>query len=387
MTARSVELAEEARTAMWWFVAFGGLIFTGSLLVAHSVGQRLSDRTIKLAEVAQAIQKGYLTQRAEDGVRDELGTLGLAFNQMTDDLTTLNRTLETQVQERTAELRTSEAHIVTIPGFDETMVVVRDITERKAHEKRLRDLIRSRDEFIASISHELRTPLTAVMGFAELLRDTESDSSPAEQEEMSQLITEQASDIANLQVARVPVDLRAQLAQVIEASREASAHQIRIVGGPLSALGDPARIRQVLRNLMTNAFRYGGKRIEVQMHTDGTRAFLTVCDDGPGVPEEDREAIFGAYERSHTDRGLPGSVGLGLTVSRSLARLMVGDLTYRYDHGTSIFELTLPAANQPTPISLRSTHKACHESAPQMRVEPTRRQPPSGTTPRSWFVR
>lgn len=197
MTARSVELAEEARTAMWWFVAFGGLIFTGSLLVAHSVGQRLSDRTIKLAEVAQAIQKGDLTQRAEDGVRDELGTLGLAFNQMTDDLTTLNRTLETQVQERTAELRTSEARIVTIPGSDETMVVVRDITERKAHEKRLRDLIRSRDEFIASISHELRTPLTAVMGFAELLRDTESDISPAEQEEMIQLITEQASDISN----------------------------------------------------------------------------------------------------------------------------------------------------------------------------------------------
>lgn len=165
--------------------------------MAHSVGQRLSDRTIKLAEVAQAIQKGDLTQRAEDGVRDELGTLGLAFNQMTDDLTTLNRTLETQVQERTAELRTSEARIVTIPGSDETMVVVRDITERKAHEKRLRDLIRSRDEFIASISHELRTPLTAVMGFAELLRDTESDISPAEQEEMIQLITEQASDISN----------------------------------------------------------------------------------------------------------------------------------------------------------------------------------------------
>lgn len=268
--------------------------------MAHSVGQRLSDRTIKLAEVAQAIQKGDLTQRAEDGVRDELGTLGLAFNQMTDDLTTLNRTLETQVQERTAELRTSEARIVTIPGSEETMVVVRDITERKAHEKRLRDLIRSRDEFIASISHELRTPLTAVMGFAELLRDTESDISPAEQEEMIQLITEQASDISNtvenlvvaaqaeidtLQVARVPVDLRAQLAQVIEASREASAHQIRIVGGPLSALGDPARIRQVLRNLMTNAFRYGGKRIEVQMHTDGTRAFSRSVMTGQECPK------------------------------------------------------------------------------------------------------
>ena len=69
---------------------------------------------------------------------------------------------------------------------------------------------------------------------------------------------------------------------------------------------------------MTNAFRYGGKRIEVQMHTDGTRAFLTVCDDGPGVPKEDHEAIFGAYERSHTDRGLQapsGSASLSLAPS------------------------------------------------------------------------
>lgn len=70
---------------------------------------------------------------------------------------------------------------------------------------------------------------------------------------------------------------------------------------------------------MTNAFRYGGKRIEVQMHTDGTRAFLTVCDDGPGVPEEDREAIFGAYERSPTpieDFQAPsGSASLSLAPS------------------------------------------------------------------------
>lgn len=450
MVERSLELANDGRTAMWRFSAFGLLILTGSLLAAGRVGRRLSKRTIRLAGVARAIQEGDLSQRADGSGGDELGTLGVAFNQMTDDLMTLNRSLEAQVQERTAELRSSEARsqamleanqdlivrvspdgfyldfihttamasegsaifppteqfvgkhinevltpelaksvlsanqraletgevqhleyrflvggelrdrearLVPIPDSEETMVVVRDITERRAGERRVEEMIRARDEFVASISHELRTPLTAVIGFAELLQDTDSGLSPAEQEEMIQMITEQASDISNivedllvaartemdtLHLAQVPVDLSAQLAQVLEASREASARHIEIVNGGAAALGDPGRVRQILRNLLSNAIRYGGEHIEVHMHTHGTKAFVQVRDDGPGVPEQDRETIFEAYKQSSSVPGLPGSVGLGLTVSRSLARLMGGDLTYRYHDGTSIFEVTLP---------------------------------------------
>jgi len=467
LTDRSTELANKARTSMWQFSAFGVLILTASLLVADVVGRRLSHRTIKLATVAQAIQDGDLSQRADTETGDELGTLGLAFNQMTDDLTTWNRTLEVQVEARTTQLRASEAlnramleaipdlifrlssdgvyldfifldaetpdapqifppptlfvgkhidevlpptlagkfmsasrrarrsgevqyleyqypmgdtlrereaRIVTIPGSDETMVVVRDITVRKAAEDDLRELIRTKDEFIASVSHELRTPLTAVVGFAELLRDSESDLSPAEQEEMIGSITEQASDISNivedllvaaraeidtLHVSQVPVNIRAQLAQVLEASREASADQIEIVGGPVTALGDPGRVRQILRNLLTNAVRYGGDHIQVQMNSNGSRAFVQVCDDGPGVPEQDRETIFEPYQRSHVTPGRPGSVGLGLTVSRSLARLMGGDLTYRYQDGNTIFEVILTVPDQSS-----SKERSRFETAP-----------------------
>jgi signal transduction histidine kinase len=144
----------------------------------------------------------------------------------------------------------------------------------------------------------------------------------------------------------VPVNLRAQLAQVLEASREALADQIEIVGEPVTALGDPGRVRQIIRNLLTNAVRYGGDHIEVRMHTDRSIAYIQVCDDGPGVPEQDRETIFEPYHRSHTTPGQPGSVGLGLTVSRALARLMGGDLTYHYEDRGSIFEVALTAPNQ-----------------------------------------
>lgn len=450
---RSKELADEASTAVWRFTAFGVAILAASLLVAAGVGRRLSKRTNRLARVARAVQEGDFSQRADVGTGDELGTLAVAFNHMTDDLTTLSRTLETRVEDRTAQLRGSEARIramleaipdlifrlsadgtcldiqvtgapqlfslrelfvgkhlhevlpaelagkvmsasrrarqsgevlhleyqlpldeelreheariVAIPGSDETMVVVRDITDRKADERRILELIRSKDEFVASISHELRTPLTAVVGFAELLRDAGAGLSSAEQEEMIVTITESASDISNivedllvaarakideLHVTQVSVNLRAQLAQVMEAWRERAAVQIEIVGGSVTALGDPGRIRQILRNLLTNARRYGGDHIQVRMHDDGTTVFLQVCDDGPGIPKQDHKTIFEPYRRSHTTPGLPGSVGLGLFVSRTLARLMGGDLTYRYQNGNSIFEVTLPvASNLPGP--------------------------------------
>lgn len=67
-----------------------------------------------------------------------------------------------------------------------------------------------------------------------------------------------------------------------------------------------------------------------------------MADDGPGVPKGQRDLIFEPYHRAHESKGMTASIGLGLTVSRQLARLMSGDLTYRFQEGQSIFELVLP---------------------------------------------
>ena len=72
------------------------------------------------------------------------------------------------------------------------------------------------------------------------------------------------------------------------------------------------------------------------------RAILRTCDNGSGVPEDERERIFEPYASARGVRAHAGSIGLGLAVSRELARLMGGDLTYRYQDDESIFELTLP---------------------------------------------
>jgi signal transduction histidine kinase len=110
----------------------------------------------------------------------------------------------------------------------------------------------------------------------------------------------------------------------------------------VAALGDPLRVRQILRNLLTNAGRYGGDEVSVEVGVAGTTAWLAVSDNGQGVPEKDAELIFDSYQRSDNAVQEPKSVGLGLSVSRKLARMMGGDITYSRRDDLTRFELTLP---------------------------------------------
>jgi signal transduction histidine kinase len=112
--------------------------------------------------------------------------------------------------------------------------------------------------------------------------------------------------------------------------------------GEGEALADPMRTRQIARNLISNAVRYGGSEVRVTVSTEGNAVLLTVSDNGPGVPEDEKESIFQAFSRASGFEGRPGSIGLGLTVSRYLADAMQGSLTYRRLDGISRFRLALP---------------------------------------------
>jgi len=229
--------------------------------------------------------------------------------------------------------------------------------EREADRTRLTEVIRSKDDFLATVSHELRTPLTAVLGFGRLLQERLSWLSDDKRDELVAGVVRNGTDLANivddllvagkaeidaLQVTRVPVDLRAQAAQVIDAFGHGHDNHIEFDGDGVVAMGDPDRIRQILRNLVSNAIRYGGSAIRVETRDHAETASLLVFDDGVGIPHEDRERIFQRYQRAHAARGVSGSFGLGLAISRELARLMSGDLAYRREHGRTVFDLSLP---------------------------------------------
>jgi PAS domain S-box-containing protein len=237
-----------------------------------------------------------------------------------------------------------------------------DTTEQHQAEQRLMDLIASRDELIASVSHELRTPLTAVLGYAEILLEA-VPGTPAGHGLMLQEIVNQGSDLVaiiedllvfaqsdanTLKVSPVPLDLRDQVTLVLESLKgEISVDHITISGPRVSALADPVRVRQVLRNLLSNASRYGGDAINVEFEQIGSEVSVSVSDDGNGIPPHDRERVFEPYQRSQPRDGLTAAIGVGLTVARRLARLMDGDLTYEYRGGLSRFELSLPESRVP----------------------------------------
>jgi signal transduction histidine kinase len=232
--------------------------------------------------------------------------------------------------------------------------------ERRSAYERLERLIRSKDQFLASISHEIRTPMTSVLGFASILQDELTLMNTAEVAEIVDLVENQAQEVADivddlLVAARAEIDAVAVVAQPIDIQNEIRAvlagrllsegRQVRVAGELCPAVGDPARVRQILRNLLTNAVRYGGNRIDIGVRCEGGSEAVIVSDDGPGIPPELRRKVFDAYCTASQDNGQPHSIGLGLTVARHLARLMGGDLTLRQDLGPAAFELTLPAAH------------------------------------------
>lgn len=262
----------------------------------------------------------------------------------------------------TAPLLRWAVPLLLLAGITATVYLIRmQATNRRV--ATLEHLIEAKGEFIATVSHELRTPLTAVMGFADLLQEPGTELTPSDRTQMLAAIADQSeevsaivedllvaarTDIGDLTVAAVPLNMRAQTTQVLEMMDQNKS--IAVHGRAPKAVGDPARVRQILRNLFTNARRYGGEHVSVELGSDSDdRALLVITDDGDPIPVEDRERIFEAYQRAHNKPGRTGSIGLGLAVSRRLARLMGGDLTYRHQNGQSIFELSLPTA-EPTKL-------------------------------------
>jgi signal transduction histidine kinase len=237
-------------------------------------------------------------------------------------------------------------------------IAIVDVSDLHEAQRRLQELIESKDRFVASVSHELRTPLTAVVGLTRELEDAGSEMSGSERDELVRLIAAQAGDVGNivedlLVAARAdlgtiaihpePVDVAAEIRQLVLTLYESSPPVVDAPEGIVAA-ADPNRLRQVLRNLLTNSQRYGGPHVEVAAYARDGQVLVEVRDDGNGIPAELEELVFEPYETAHAGSGVSGSVGLGLTVSRQLARLMGGDLVYQRSEGSTVFRLTLSAA-------------------------------------------
>lgn len=232
--------------------------------------------------------------------------------------------------------------------------------ERRDDKAKLEDLLAAKDEFIASVSHEVRTPLTAVLGFAAELDEHADKFSEEERADLIALLADQSREVANivddlLTAARAEagtivispqvVSMRSLIGEVL------SSHSKRVdvvMSDDIDVWADGGRTRQILRNLLTNADRYGGDIVTISVRPAPEKMILVeVRDNGEGIPYHMRDQIFEPYARVNNSSTQPASVGLGLSVARQLANLMDGSLLLSEEDGWTVFSLTLPAAESP----------------------------------------
>ena len=242
----------------------------------------------------------------------------------------------------------------------------RDITERKRDQDALERASRDKTTFISTISHELRTPLNGIVGLSRILLDTELT---AEQEKYLKTIHVSAVTLGNIfndiidmdkmerrkvQLDNQPVDFTSFLADLENLSAlQAQQKGLRFnleptLPLPHQVITDGTRLRQILWNLISNAVKFTQQgQVTVRVRYDeGDMLHFEVEDSGIGIPQDELDKIFAMYYQvkdSHGGKPATGT-GIGLAVSRRLAKNMGGDITVTSEQGKgSTFTLTIHA--------------------------------------------
>ena len=242
----------------------------------------------------------------------------------------------------------------------------RDITERKRYQDALERASRDKTTFISTISHELRTPLNGIVGLSRILLDTELT---AEQEKYLKTIHVSAVTLGNIfndiidmdkmerrkvQLDNQPVDFTSFLADLENLSAlQAQQKGLRFnleptLPLPHQVITDGTRLRQILWNLISNAVKFTQQgQVTVRVRYDeGDMLHFEVEDSGIGIPQDELDKIFAMYYQvkdSHGGKPATGT-GIGLAVSRRLAKNMGGDIMVTSEQGKgSTFTLTIHA--------------------------------------------
>jgi PAS domain S-box-containing protein len=278
------------------------------------------------------------------------------------------------------------------PVFDANCIAIRmigtsqDITAQKATERALVAAQKSEDanlaksEFMANMSHELRTPLNSVIGFADVLRKNKTGTfAPRDLEYLDRIrasgrhllgLIDCVLDLSRIESGKVeleitPVPVVALVAETL-AELESQAHAAGVClrgsypDGPAVLDADRGKLRRVLLNLVDNAVKFSmGGEVWVVVAVDpvnGWPARIEVTDHGIGIPSESLESIFDAFQQAESSTARRfGGTGLGLTISRALARRMGFDITVTSEVGrgsTFTIDLAPPA---PAASTIRAT--------------------------------
>ncbi len=262
----------------------------------------------------------------------------------------LSAGLETQVSDRTAELRASNRALA-------------------ATNLELLELDRAREGLLANVSHELRTPLTSIRGAAQNLGDGVIGALAEAQRDYVSIIEQESRRLLKVvedvleatrpdrgrgRLARAEVDLRAVCAGTASSLRALAEERqvaIHVDGEPLTVSADADKVRRIVDALTENALKFtdSGGTIDLRVVPRGAAAAIEVTDTGIGIDDDDLPHLFERFFRAKSGGERPGT-GLGLAIARNLARLHGGDVEARSRRGAgSTFTLVLPR-DAPRPI-------------------------------------
>jgi CheY-like chemotaxis protein/CHASE3 domain sensor protein len=361
---------------------------------AIGIAVRSSKDRTKLEELLEE------TQRQSEELQTQQEELRVANEELAEQSQVLKES-QVRLESQQAELEQTNSQLEEQASIlenqrDELQRAQMALTERAA------DLARSnqyKSEFLANMSHELRTPLNSSLILAKLLADNKPGTLNEEQVKFAQTIFGAGNDLlalindildlSKIEAGKVEVQPESLvIAGVVETLRrnfEPLARERRLeftysvdAGAPERLETDPQRLGQVLKNLLSNAFKFteqGAVSLRVAAAPNGEITFA-VQDSGIGIPPEQHEIIFEAFRQADgsTHRKY-GGTGLGLSISRDLARLLGGDVTVQSEAGKgSVFTLRLPL-KYAGPIAIDRASQAGATSAPSQLLQP---EPPPG---------
>ena len=260
-------------------------------------------------------------------------------------------------------MRDATAAVVVILALG--MLAALRIGRLQAERREAQATSRAKDDFIAALSHELRNPVGAIALSAEVMRHQLEPAHDAR--ESLERIVRQAGQLrrllddlldatraihGKLTVDPSPVAVRRMAEDVAAEHRQRAGRPVEIVveGDEAWALADPARLQQMLENLVENAVKYGGRNIRVRVARRGRQVHVFVVDDGDGIAPELLPSLFEPFvQGKQTLERSRGGLGLGLAMVKRLAELHGGSVTAA-SHGPgrgSTFTLSLPASEAP----------------------------------------
>lgn len=317
-------------------------------LIVRRAAQPLRD----LRNSADAVSRGDFSQRIEIRSSDELGQLGHAFNHMTENLQRSISELETTVE----KLKTTQAQLVQ----SEKLSAI--------------------GEFVAGVAHELNNPLTSVIGFTELLKNSDvNDQTRASLKHISSS-AERCQKIVKslLSFARqhAPERKAVNLNSIVDAVTEILTYELRTSNIKVTTdldptlpvvIGDPHQIQQVFLNMVNNArqaiesHRASGT-IHITSHAVGDIVRVRFLDDGPGIAPENLKKLFTPF---FTTKPVGKGTGLGLSVSYGMIKEHGGNIVVDSIPGKSTtFTIELPAAKGEAPVAVEAAKPSPQQPAP-----------------------